>query len=221
MKHAFVRLVTCWMSETSRHIFHDFWRSLQQDLRRRPSLSAIGQSPYKLQIGCGKKLKPGWVNIDLKPPAELQVDVRRGLPLPDASCELIYCEHFLEHLEYPKESVPFLKECRRVLAPGGQIHIGVPDSRYVVEACMHDPIDPEFLERARRHDWGYPESCHTGFEYINYHFRLNGRHKFAFDETTLHAQLARVGFRNIRRRSFDPELDSEGRAEGTIYVVAE
>ena len=46
------------------------------------------------------------------------------------------------------------------------------------------PIDPDFLSTAALNNWGYPESCRTGFEYINYHFRTDEQHKFAFDLTT-------------------------------------
>ncbi|KJG63349.1 hypothetical protein [Photobacterium kishitanii] len=52
------------------------------------------QVKLKLNIGCGKKLKEGWVNIDLKPFADLTLDVREPLPFTDNSCSFIYSEHF-------------------------------------------------------------------------------------------------------------------------------
>jgi len=175
--------------------------------------------PVQLNIGCGPNAKSGWVNIDLGPGGDVVLDVREGLPFDDDSCDLIYSEHFLEHLIYPDESMPFLEECRRVLEADGRIEIGVPDARYVVESCRNDPIDPDFLAAAALNGWGYPESCRTGFEYINYHFRMGEQHKFAFDLTTLKLQLENAGFRSIRQRDFDPSLDSQKRAAGTLYVV--
>jgi predicted SAM-dependent methyltransferase len=213
------------MSETTLGKFKEFLTSLKEDLRKSRTvglpqrLTYLGP-PYKLNVGCGKNIKEGWINIDLLESADLAIDVRYGLPFDDDSCELIYSEHFLEHLEYPDESVPFLQACKRVLMPGGCIHIGVPDSRYVVESCLKDPIDPEFLNKVKTHSWGYPEYCQTGFEFINYHFRLNGQHKFAFDYSTLRAQLEHAAFRNVRKRPFDPQLDTPSRVEGTLYVVA-
>ena len=133
---------------------------------------------------------------------------------------MIYSEHFLEHLEYPNESMPFLKECNRVLKKGGIMHVGVPDSKYVVESCIQDPINPEWLEKTKKYNWGYPEHCKTGYEFINFHFRLNGHHKFAFDYSTLKSQLERSGFRDIQERSYDSDLDSLIRSEATLYVSA-
>jgi len=66
--------------------------------------------------------------------------------------------------------------------------------------------------------WRYPDYCKTAFEYINYHFRLEGHHKFAYDVSTLKSHLEQVGFINVRQRSYNPELDSEKRAAGTIYM---
>lgn len=226
MKKLVRTLSLLFMSETTFDKFREFLMSLRNDLRKSRTvrvpqrLSHLGP-PYKLNVGCGNNLKDGWVNIDLQESADLAIDVNYGLPFDDDSCELIYSEHFLEHLEYPDESVPFLRACNRVLRPGGLIHIGVPDSRYVVESCLKDPIDPAFLNKVKTHKWGYPEHCQTGFEFINYHFRLNGHHKFAFDYSTLKAQLERAGFSNVRERLFDPKLDTLSRAEGTLYVVAE
>lgn len=175
--------------------------------------------PVRLHVGCGTNVKPGWVNVDRGGDADLVMDVRGGLPFDDYSCDLIYSEHFLEHLIYPGESIPFLKECRRVLKGDGRIEIGVPDSRYVVESCLSDPVDPHFLAAAELNNWRYTKSCRTGFEYINYHFRLDEQHKFAFDFTTLKLHLEDAGFRDVHQRDVDPNLDCPERAAGTLYVV--
>ena len=203
-----------------------FLRSVRNDyyqLKRKGYQQAITlphPPPYKLNIGCGKNIKDGWINIDINPPAEITIDVNKGLPFPSNSCELIYSEHFLEHLSYPDESIPLLKECYRVLSPGCVIHVGVPDSRYVVESCIKDPIDAEFLRKAKEYKWGYPDYCQTGFEFINYHFRLRGQHKFAFDFITLKSHLEQVGLVDVKKREYNPALDTISRAEGTLYMAA-
>ena len=83
-----------------------------------------------------------------------------------------------------------------------------------------DPVDPEFLTKAKEHGWGYPDYCRPGFDYINFQFRLNGDHQFAYDFDTLKAHLESVGFVDVTRRSYCPELDTRSRAEGTLYVEA-
>tara|TARA_B100000029_G_scaffold392599_1_gene389640 strand:- start:2231 stop:2917 length:687 start_codon:yes stop_codon:yes gene_type:complete len=202
-----------------------FLKSFRNKLIRNKNKKAINKfdkkhKPFKLHIGCGNNKKNDWINIDLTGNPDLKIDVRFGLPFKDSSCSIIYSEHFLEHLEYPNESMPFLKECNRVLDKGGVIHIGVPDSKYVVDSCIQNPIDSEWLKKAKKHNWGYPEDCITGYEFINFHFRLNGHHKFAFDFSTLKSQLERSGFIDVKQRLYDSDLDSLNRAEGTLYVSA-
>src|SRR5205814_992975 len=46
-------------------------------------------------------------------------------PLPDASFDFVFSEHMLEHLSY-EEGLACLRECRRVLRPGGRIRIATP-----------------------------------------------------------------------------------------------
>jgi len=56
----------------------------------------------------------------------LVADLRKGVPFPDASFDVVYHSNFLEHLERP-EARRFLEECRRVLRPGGLTRVVVPD----------------------------------------------------------------------------------------------
>src|SRR5215210_631424 len=81
----------------------------------------------RLNLGSGPDVRAGWLNIDFMGDADLLVDLRRPLPLPDRSAELAYSEHTLEHLDYPTDAEAFLRECLRVLRPGGVVSIGVPD----------------------------------------------------------------------------------------------
>jgi hypothetical protein len=66
----------------------------------------------------------------------------------------------------------------------------------------------------------HPESCQTQLDHINCHFRQGEQHKYAWDEETLAKALERSGFVYIERRGFDPELDSEVRKTGTLYMRA-
>ncbi len=83
--------------------------------------------PY-LNLGCGSRYHPAWINIDLIPhgPGVIRHDLSRGIPLPDASCAVVYHAAMLEHLR-PADAATLLRECHRVLQPGGILRIGVPD----------------------------------------------------------------------------------------------
>jgi hypothetical protein len=56
---------------------------------------------------------------------------------------------------------------------------------------------------------------------VNYFFRQNGQHRYAYDFPTLAGALKESGFVNARRRSWDARLDLESRRSGTLYVDAE
>ena len=66
----------------------------------------------------------------------------------------------------------------------------------------------------------HPTWCETQLDHINYHFRQNAEHKYAWDSETLAKTLRKCGFVDITRREFDPKHDSESRREGTLYVSA-
>lgn len=90
---------------------------------------AIREFPsLMVNLGCGSRFHPDWVNLDLHPtsPHVLRADLSRGIPLNDASCQAVYSSHLLEHLRRT-DVLPFLAECHRVLTPGGTIRIVVPD----------------------------------------------------------------------------------------------
>ena len=175
----------------------------------------VGEN-LKLNLGCGSNIKKGWLNIDMFPPAELVLDLREKLPFANNSCRMIYSEHFLEHLDYPGTAENFLLEAFRVLQQGGVFSLGVPDTEWPLREYRQQ-IDGGYYDTCKmwRHQW-----CATHLDHINQHFREHGQHKFAYDYETLATRLATAGFRDIRKRAFDPDLDTEKRRIGTLYVEA-
>src|SRR6266513_2402566 len=98
--------------------------------RRR--IRKFGTTHLRLHIGCGRTHLPGWVNLDLAGlGADVPWDLRNRLPLSDQSSEAVFHEHLLEHLPL-SGALSLLRECWRVLMPGGIVRVGVPDfGRYV------------------------------------------------------------------------------------------
>jgi predicted SAM-dependent methyltransferase len=186
---------------------HTRWTALFRRVESRNNL--------RLNMGCGDKRKEGWVNIDLHPAADIKTDVRRKLPFCSNSACVIYSEHLFEHLEYPEEAMQFLRESHRVLAPGGMFSVGVPDTELVLRAYVEGDFVPKQL--------GLMDipGCDTPMHCINYLFHQGGEHKHLYDFDTLAKILREAGFENVRRRDFDPELDSDDRRIGTLYVNAE
>lgn len=175
------------------------------------------RTDLKLQLGCGTRIKPGWVNIDLRASADIRLDLFRPLPFAANSVEIIYSEHFLEHIDYPGPAMKLLAECLRVLKPGGCFSVGVPDTEWPLLEYAGVRKDGYFQTAKER--W-HPSWCETELEHINFHFRQGREHRFAYDFVTLEKALQRTGFVDIQRREFDPQLDTEARCLGTLYVDA-
>jgi predicted SAM-dependent methyltransferase len=92
----------------------------------RESLSAV---PSRLlNFGCGATFHPEWINLDAAPvyPEIIAHDLRRGFPYEAESFDAVYGSHVLEHLD-PSAGAQLLRECFRVLKPGGIVRIVVPD----------------------------------------------------------------------------------------------
>ncbi len=175
-----------------------------------------GARGLKLNIACGPNPKPGWVNIDLFCPG-LQLDMREAMPFDDASCDTVYSEHFVEHLGYPTEALRFMQESYRVLAPGGRFSVGVPDTEAALLAYAGVAYPTYFADAKASY---HPPRCVTKAEHIDYHFRQDGEHQFAYDFETMQKCLASSGFTRIERRGFDPTIDSPSRRAYTLYVDA-
>lgn len=208
----------------------DSWNELKtQRLHRRGARAAkryADRRKLKLNLGCGQNIKSDWVNVDLyEPTADLALDLRERLPFPDNSAEIVYCEHVFEHFALPaisdpmgwtlegaaapSEALQFLREARRVLAPGGVLNIGVPDAERAVRMYMQQHFET----------WG-PPWVDTPMHFLNYVFRQGREHKYAYDAETLLRLVSSIGFVQVRRRPFLPALDSEHRKNDTLYVEA-
>jgi predicted SAM-dependent methyltransferase len=81
-----------------------------------------------LNLGCGYRFDPTWTNVNFISTGENVIahNLTQGIPFPDASFDVVYHSHLLEH--FPKNAAdPFLKECYRVLRPQGVLRVVVPD----------------------------------------------------------------------------------------------
>jgi len=96
--------------------------------------SRLGSGKVKINVGSGLKhrLGPDWKNLDILRGADIRADVRKGLPFDDGSVDLLYSEHFIEHLSLD-EARFYFKECRRVLKRGGVVRTATIDLPYVLE----------------------------------------------------------------------------------------
>ncbi len=80
----------------------------------------------KLNLGCGKTIFPGFINIDCQKLPHIKYHDITQLPFKNNEVDLIYSSHTLEYFDR-FEVVDVLREWYRVLKKKGTIRLAVPD----------------------------------------------------------------------------------------------
>ncbi len=141
----------------------------------------------KLNLGSGQKHLEGFVNVDIEANHGHQVDVVADIsgpmPFEDGVAEGIIAEHVLEHIHLHLQEGA-LKEWWRILKPGGQLVICVPNANALAKAYLSGKIS--FYTYA-----------------VNILGPFNGSetdyHRWAFDEAELRKRLSVVPWQSITR----------------------
>ncbi len=174
--------------------------------------------PIRLELGSRPRQgMEAWTSIDLDNGADIQFDLRQPLPFPDNSVDEIYSSHFLEHFTYPTPMLDLLRNCHRILRPGGRVRTAVPDAAIFLSAYA----DSANFDREKFC------TCEVGLRYdspidvVNFIAYLGGEHKFMFDRHNLPKIFSEAGFRNARIREFDPSVDIEQRKHESLYAECE
>src|SRR5437588_359010 len=107
---------------------------------RATRLAGAAQGPQLsryLNIGCGVRLHPGWINLDREARGRdiLVHDLLRPLPFPENSFDVVYHSHTLEHFD-AEQGFRLMQECHRVLAPKGVVRVVVPDLENIARAYL-------------------------------------------------------------------------------------
>lgn len=185
----------------------------------------------RLHLGCGLHSPAGWLNVDgsiqavlarhgwlkralvrarLLPPKQAQIpwgrnvlrlDLSRPLPLASDRFVAVYASHTLEHL-YLDRARQLLRECLRVLVPGGVCRMVVPDlasfvQRYLALRARHDPAAADrLMELINAH----PREAPSGL--LGWYHRLCDRHthKWMYDGESLAAAFRAAGFEQVELR---------------------
>lgn len=199
-------------------------RSFIGRMRQRPFQP--GPGPICLNLGSGRDRFPGFIGVDLfGSGADLELDLRRPLPMADGSIAGIFSEHAFEHLSYDTDAA-LLAECYRVMAPGAFIRIVVPDVSIFVDKYVRGD-DQWFAEWEREVLAPRGRRLDTKMAAISFVTQEYG-HTSSWDFETMKlfleragfAEVEKVGFRSGRARNLLVDSASRDRTMLSLYVEA-
>lgn len=211
--------------------------------RENPAAEKSGpRQADKLHLGCGLTTPAGWVHLDgswntwlaqhpflrrvlqqlhLLPAGVADIpwpkgivvhDVRKPLPFPAERFVAVYASHLLEHL-YHDEAKRLLRECFRVLRPGGVLRMVVPDLRVAVV----DYLQGRPMGKAARDGKGMtpaqqlnrrlrlrPPGPPRGNLFYRFYSTLKDfhTHKWMYDADSLIEEFCQAGFSDVREMTF-------------------
>jgi SAM-dependent methyltransferase len=151
--------------------------------------AAIQGREWRLNMGCGKRKKVGYLNVDVDVAVKPDMVVLLGPALPFASgtFSLIEAYHVVEHV-YPWVSSDIFKEFLRILKPGGKLAIECPN---IEAACAWLCQNLDYGPDSQMGMWAI-------YGDPNPQNRLH-MHKWGYTPVTLSACLKQAGFVGIKR----------------------
>lgn len=146
-------------------------------------------------------------------------DLSKGIPFADRTFDGVYHSHVLEHID--REAAPtFLRECCRVLKPGGILRVVVPDleaqARHYLDVVGRLPEDATLVEhtaaiekmidqlvlRTPRHRREQPPIVRWLENLLIADTARAGiLHRWMYDRFSLEEALRQAGFEGIRRHT--------------------
>jgi predicted SAM-dependent methyltransferase len=164
--------------------------------------------PKKLQLGSGPTILPGWLSTDVNPIScsIVYLDATDIFPFADNTFDYIFSEHMIEHIPWQK-GVFMLKECKRVLKPGGTIRLATLDLEVLIGLYMQkgNALNEKYIEWITNNFLNYVNVYKASFV-INNAFR-NWGHQFLYDDDLLAMTMQEAGFTHVRRCSLGESND--------------
>ena len=177
---------------------------------------------YYVQYGCGWVAPAGWRNFDSSPtlrferipflgrlytknherfPENVEYgDIVVGLPLPDNSCQIVYCSHVLEHLALD-DFHKALKNTYKILVDGGIFRLVVPDLEYLANVYIADLSHESAINFMYATRLG-KEKKTRGLRSAIVDWLGNSQHLWMWDYKSIQFELQEAGFKDIRRANF-------------------
>lgn len=133
------------------------------------------------------------------------LDVRKPMPFAANSVNAVFSSHIIEHL-HEQDAVTMLKECLRILEPGGVCRVVAPSLEQAVASYSESNPTP---------------MLNAIFE--NNHKRAKNRHQWMYTAKSLCELMETIGYTEVRQCKYRegnlPDLVRiDNRPENSIYV---
>ncbi len=123
----------------------------------------------------------------------LSMDITKGVPWATDSVSYIFSSHMIEHITY-REAERFLKECHRILKPGGVMRIAVPDTEILVKMYQE--------KRLKELNAINEPAKEAKYDLERFHGVITYDHKAFYDWETMRDLCLEAGFSRVERKSF-------------------
>jgi len=158
-----------------------------------------GRKVNKLQIGCQGQVVEDWLNVDLIPQSRevALMDATKPFPFENNVFQYIFSEHMIEHITF-KEAEFMLKECYRIMKPGGVIRISTPNIQFLMDLYNNPKTEVQdgYIKQSATFIEG--KMPLTATSVINNFFKDWG-HQYIHDFESLELLLTNAGFVNVQQ----------------------
>ena len=182
----------------------------------------------RLNIGCGGRPLPGYINVDQDSIEEMRVRYPNShfddslvienhdifnLPYADGTVSEVNADGLLEHLTF-KEEPRFLYEVRRVLKKGGAFKFSVPDFEQACSIWLNAKDDwqgffSDDVEDIKKNHWfgtyTYEYANRWGYIIATFYGSQNGVgqfHKNCYSEGKILKMMDFLGYRDVLIEKF-------------------
>jgi len=156
-------------------LFPGVWKYLGRPVTRAYLNNWLRTDQRKiLNLGGGSNCLSGCLTADIDARADVYVDITGPLPFPDSSVDSIFCEEVIEHIS-KSAGEEMLRECFRILKPGGIVRVSTPDLDYFAARLNGDEINSIFYEHS---------------------------HVYLYTRKELFEAFRRAGFENVRSYAY-------------------
>ena len=133
----------------------------------------------KLNLGCGRDIKKGWINLDFNEGGGVDVvhDLNiLPLPFEDEKFDYVLCQDILEHVDF----IPLIDDIYRILKTNGNLRIRVP--HFISKVNFEDPTH-KHLFSVRTFDYFIKNDIFTYSRKVQYFSKIEKR--IIFDKSSL------------------------------------